>query len=218
MNTPARKPPAIKTTARKTPARKPPAARKTRKNNGNSGGIRKKQEEVGLGEGTPPPLQQLKVEKMQNPAEMPPAKIPVISADAQLEDIEAAATTDMPVVSADAQLAAAADAQLAAATEMQPAAAADAQLAAAADAQLAAAKLALSKAAEVLQTGLNEVQRKLAEAPPTIETAASAGGGLNKMLKKRKKTFYKRFKSKKSMKRKNRTNRNNKYSMNHFVL
>jgi hypothetical protein len=39
------------------------------------------------------------------------------------------------------------------------------------------------------------------------ETNPAAGGG---MMKKRKKTFYKRYKSKKSMKRKNKTNRNEK--------
>ena len=38
------------------------------------------------------------------------------------------------------------------------------------------------------------------------ETIPAASGG---MMKKRKKTFYKRYKSKKSMKRRNKTNRNN---------
>ena len=39
-------------------------------------------------------------------------------------------------------------------------------------------------------------------------SAASSEGGSNAEIKRRKKTFYRKFNSKKSMKRKNKTNRN----------
>ena len=152
------------------------------------------------------------ITEIQEPAAATITEMPVVSAEMQSGEMPPAAPdAQLENMQSDAQLE---NAQTAATTtEMR-----SENSQSAADAQLAAAKLALSKAAEVLQTDLNELQLKLAAPPPTIETPADAGGGLNKMLKKRKKTFYKRFKSKKSMKRKNKTNRNNKYSMNHFVL
>jgi hypothetical protein len=74
-------------------------------------------------------------------------------------------------------------------------------------------KIAMLKEADSLQNQLNELKDQLMKdttlTPETATMPASAGGGLNKLLKKRKKTFYKRYKSKKSMKRRNKTNRNN---------
>ena len=45
---------------------------------------------------------------------------------------------------------------------------------------------------------------------PAVDAAsvASSEGGSNTEIKRRKKTFYRKFNSKKSMKRKNKTNRN----------
>ena len=51
----------------------------------------------------------------------------------------------------------------------------------------------------------------IAPAPaPTVDanSAAAFEGGSNAEIKRRKKTFYRKFNSKKSMKRKNKTNRN----------
>jgi hypothetical protein len=148
--------------------------------------------------GAPPPLlapemlEQEKVEESVKPV-----------ADAELAYAE----------SADAELADAelADAELATGAELADAESADAELADAesADAELAAVKLSLLKVTKDLQNKLDKINLELAAAPllaPEMKavTARVVGGG----MKKRKKTFYKRYKSKKSMKRKNKTNRN----------
>ena len=138
--------------------------------------------------GAPPPLlapemlEQEKVEESVKPV-----------ADAESADAE----------SADAELA---DAELADAELATGAESADAE---SADAELAAVKLSLLKVTKDLQNKLDKINLELAAAPllaPEMKavTARVVGGG----MKKRKKTFYKRYKSKKSMKRKNKTNRN----------
>jgi hypothetical protein len=67
-------------------------------------------------------------------------------------------------------------------------------------------KAVLLEQLKQIEEKTNEIKSKLM----TSENAAAAGGGLNKILKKRKKTFYKKYKSKISMKRRNKTSRNNK--------
>ena len=61
-------------------------------------------------------------------------------------------------------------------------------------------KLALLEQLKQIEEKTNEIKSKL---------AAAVGGGLNKISKKRKKTFYKKYKSKMSVKRRNKTSRNN---------
>jgi hypothetical protein len=62
-----------------------------------------------------------------------------------------------------------------------------------------------------IKTALMEQLKQIEEQTAIIKSQLypeAAGGGFNKVLKKRKKTFYKKYKSKISMKRKNKTNRN----------
>ena len=94
-----------------------------------------------------------------------------------------------------------------------------------------AAGKALREEAKRLQEKLDALKSQLNMIPESssVESAlepetvaatpetASGGGGLNKMMKKWKKTFHKKYNSRTSMKRKNKTNRN-KYNMDHFVL
>jgi hypothetical protein len=78
----------------------------------------------------------------------------------------------------------------------------------------------LQEKLDALKSQLNMIPESSVE-PAVVATpeTASGGGGLNKMMKKWKKTFHKKYNSRTSMKRKNKTNRN-KYNMdlNHFVL
>jgi hypothetical protein len=76
----------------------------------------------------------------------------------------------------------------------------------------------LQEKLDALKSQLNMIPESSVE-PAVVATpeTASGGGGLNKMMKKWKKTFHKKYNSKTSMKRKNKTNRN-KYNMDHFVL
>ena len=61
------------------------------------------------------------------------------------------------------------------------------------------------KEEDAIKTALVEQLRKIKEQTVDIENQLRTGG----MMKKRKKTFYKRYKSKKSMKRRNKTVKNN---------
>jgi hypothetical protein len=61
------------------------------------------------------------------------------------------------------------------------------------------------KEEDTIKSALMEQLRKIKEQTEQIENQLRTGG----MMKKRKKTFYKRYKSKKSMKRRNKTSRNN---------
>ena len=81
----------------------------------------------------------------------------------------------------------------------------------------------LQEKLDALKSQLNMISEAAVESTlepePVAATpeTAGGGGGLNKMMKKWKKTFHKKYNSKTSMKRKNKTNRN-KYNMDHFVL
>jgi len=82
----------------------------------------------------------------------------------------------------------------------------------------------LQEKLDALKSQLNMIPEAAVESTlepePVAETPETAGGGgrgLNKMMKKWKKTFHKKYNSRTSMKRKNKTNRN-KYNMDHFVL
>ena len=80
----------------------------------------------------------------------------------------------------------------------------------------------LQEKLDALKSQLNMISEAAVESTlepePVAATpeTAGGGGGLNKMMKKWKKTFHKKYNSKTSMKRKNKTNRN-KYNMDHFL-
>ena len=61
------------------------------------------------------------------------------------------------------------------------------------------------KEEDTIKMALMEQLRKIKEQTEQIENQLRTGG----MMKRRKKTFYRKYKSKKSMKRKNKTSRNN---------
>ena len=59
-----------------------------------------------------------------------------------------------------------------------------------------------------LMEQLKQIEEQTAKIKSQLYPEAAGGGGFNKILKKRKKTFYKKYKSKISMKRRNKTSRN----------
>ena len=65
------------------------------------------------------------------------------------------------------------------------------------------------KEEDTIKTALLEQLRKIKEQTAQIENQLASPAAVGGMMKKRKKTYYKRYKSKKSMKRKNKTSRNN---------
>ena len=68
-----------------------------------------------------------------------------------------------------------------------------------------------NKEDDPIKTALMEQLKQIEQQTAKIKSQLypeAAGGGLNKVLKKRKKTFYKKYKSKISMKRRNKTSRN----------
>jgi hypothetical protein len=64
------------------------------------------------------------------------------------------------------------------------------------------------KEKDTIKTALLEQLKEIKEKTAQIENQLAATAVSGGMMKKRKKTFYKKYKSKKSMKRKNKTNRN----------
>jgi GTPase involved in cell partitioning and DNA repair len=59
-----------------------------------------------------------------------------------------------------------------------------------------------------LMEQLKQIEEQTAKIKSQLYPEAAGGGGFNKVLKKRKKTFYKKYKSKISTKRRNKTSRN----------